>query len=232
MKPYIALFGERGSGSDDAISLLKKSFPKHEVGGRYGCPYWWDKFSGWRQENSQLCHQGVRSIILVREPVSWMIAFLSERFSKHNLYFVDSGTKPFVAVAEPWSYVGFLWGSTKIASFDSARRLLDGPYTNLMDLRYDKFEKMRSGLGKDFIVIRYEDLLKDAGSTIKKISERFNIEPSAGSIEASTLNFSDKNKVQRLDYSQIDWLQNNIDWEKEAEIGYDHQIFDKWEDLG
>lgn len=218
----VALFGERGSGTNYLTNILEINFDvyfTHE----YGTKHWF----GFHDYNNS---DDVLFINIVRNPVDWVNSLYDKpwHIPKKNRLNIDSFLNNEIYNVEDTPWLDAPDNGTEIPF---SNNIYTGKrYKNLIELRETKIKYMIEDLPKkvkNYIFIRYEDLtenfeetmylLKNKGLKVK--SRNFPINSNIYCNRSDHIKFKKNNYIQKITKEQI---KDNkyFDEKLENKIGY------------
>lgn len=169
IKKY-TIYGERCSGTNYLMNLMDLNFDV-QITWDYG----WKHFFGFQDKLLQTSDDTL-FICIVRNPVDWINSFYRE---KHHLLLkynttLDDETKLYEFLnAEFWSF------DDSNNNYDTSKEIMEDRniytkerYKNIFELRHIKLKWLLTELPnkvKNYILIRYEDLINDFNHTLLQI---------------------------------------------------------------
>jgi len=167
MITQFTIFGERCSGTNYLEEIILKNF-NINITWKYG----WKHFFGFDNhllENSD----NTLFICIVRDPVKWINSFYQ---NMHHLPLKDikcnENVKKYLFLNAPiWSLVDH----KNVENFHDRNIFTGKRYKNIFELRYTKLKYQLTYLPtkvKNYIFIRYEDLLNNFDETMNKIKNK------------------------------------------------------------
>ncbi len=231
----IRLVGERCTGTNYILGLIKKNFPDYHSSApvKHFLP-WFDlpafnisKKVGEKQDFGLLSNLGdsILLVLAVRDPYDWLRSFYAQphhaskdkMLRKDFLYFmqhewIPADDKPEYVAPDHWN------------PYDQRR------FSNVLELRkYKTLNYLQIGLlAKNFVIIKYEDVLKSPQDFISFLSRSYNLQKADDFQNVSTYKNEDKKTFRKSEYppfkvKELVFVNRNMDWDTERLIGYDMQ---------
>ncbi len=221
------VLGERCTGTNFVEHLVKQNINGLELTSRLGHKHffrWIDlsEFSFPLNDDKSFLNDSDNclGILIVRNVYDWVRSF----YRKHchaDASLLELGFFEFMS--EPWASNDY----ELARAIDSTNPYQGEPFKNVFELR--KFKTMNHlAIGKvmkNFVVVRYEDLLEAPEQFIEYISQKFGLDVKLV-FEPVVKYKGGKNKVFRkrkyrnFEKNEFEFLNNHVDWGFEKKIGY------------
>ena len=226
------IYGERHSGTNFMQSSMRSFFPAVSFNERYGGKHW----LGFCDEE-YLRFSNHLFLCCTRNPYDWILSFyayphcipIRNLQSLEDFMFnewISYDDPPDYKLPYPWSYNDLL----KARSIDTREILYDWNFEtlnsgfrrfcNIFELRKVKLRYLFNlrDIVKSYELIKYEDMLTSRNSIMKKLENKYSLDPING--EAIHVPI-DKNKKEYTMTKRVrEMINNNIDWDVENTCGY------------
>jgi hypothetical protein len=200
------IFGERHSGTN-----LVKNLHNHYFDIKLTWEFGWKHWIGFTPKKTIVDSENTLFVCVVRNPYDWLMALYKnpyhmpvKNYKCINNFFYN----------EWYSIYDFLEGEI----YEDRNYITNLRYKNIFELRKYKINYLRQTvpfLANNYILIRYEDLLKNHYSIIKTISSVFDLK-----IKSHTQYNVYSKKAYHLSQDILGKINFNIDWSTEKTIGY------------
>ncbi|WP_420421364.1 hypothetical protein [Simkania sp.] len=236
----LVVVGERCSGTNYVSKLLLRNFPTLVPTLEFGHKHflWWfdspydkEKLSrvGYNSKHITLKDSGdCLFVFVIRNPYDWLRSFYQSPHHVHG----DLLEQGFV------HFINHLWKSQDIFRYQLLEDLnpfTNLPFKNILDLRNFKNRNyLKLGkLVKNFTVVRYETVAENPQKFIENVAAQYNLKSTTDFVPIfsykgeGTKNFK-KKKYRTLNHETLSYINNELDWELEHQLGYEKQKTKSW----
>jgi hypothetical protein len=208
------IFGERCSGTNFLEETILNNF---NINITWDCG--WKHFFGFYDFSKNNNHDDTLFIGIIREPISWMYSFYK---TPHHIP-EENRSMPEFLLNEFYSI-----GNDNNLITSDLNYITKQKYKNIFEMRYFKNEYLMNSISKkvkNYILIRYEDLLLDNNSIINKIKNTFNLNLKNENIIKIDYCYKNKNNKfipKQIKFSQdiLNIIKNNLNIEQENKLNY------------
>lgn len=222
------IYGERHSGT----KLLEQIISTHfdiTLTWQYG----WKHFFGQYKNTFLGAAKHVIFLCIVRNPYDWLAAMYNQPHHINKWYYNDTNsiinpftsmeqflTEPIISYTTPTIAYQYIDNSPEYFQTIEADTNINThqPYNNIFELRKNKLQYLYrlKHLTKNYIVIQYEDLIKDYIKYVNILSNKFNLTLKT----TDTIINIEKKQTYDLNSDITRIINDNIDWTTEKKIGY------------
>ena len=226
------IYGERHSGTNLMQRSMDSFFPAVSFNERYGGKHWFG-FS----EEIYLRFSNHLFLCCTRNPYDWILSFyayphcipIRNLQSLENFLFnewISYDDPPDYRLPYPWSYSDL----DKARAIDTREILYDWNFEtlnsgfrrfhNIFELRKVKLRYLFNlkNILKSYELIKYEDMLTSRDSIMKKLENKYSLDPING--EAIHVPIDENKKEYTMTKRVREIINKNIDWEVENTCGY------------
>lgn len=248
---YVQIFGERNSGTNYLLTLLKMNVVNQDV--EFGFKFGWKHgFTNRGKIHGEPTGE-VLFLLITKNPYAWLVSMNRKPHHAPQLYFKNLSEflrsewacyhgKGYQLRAKQLNIDPVKPEEEMMNERDPVTKLR---FKNVIELRNAKnrYHLELERLVENFQHLRYEDLLKDPNSMLQKIACRFtmklksNFQDSAGHHGLNpSKRFDSHRYYQEGEYlrafipSDLSFVNNSLDWDLENKLGYEpfliNQILD------